>query len=368
MKIAILCPGYNIVSRGVEQKITELITRLGEEYFFDIYSRAKSEQISKNARIIHVPAISRDSFLAKAYASIGHRLQFYLRTPIDAECLTFSLALLPKIIFKKYDAIFNQAGPFAGRICQLIRKIHGTPFVHTAAAGYGRLEEIMARQYPDVFIAISPVGEQWIKERVPDINSVVIPNGVDTKLFTPEAGKAEIDLKPPIVLFVGATVHMKRPELLLKAMETSKEMSLLMIGDGILRKAIEKIGLENLGPDRFKLIPHVPHKELPKYYNACDVFTLPSDEPFGIVFLEAMACNKPVVASKRPTQEWLIEGAGLTCYCENTKEYAETLSSILKNNNDFQPRQRAKNFEWSEIIKKYDKIFSSFKEYTKERA
>jgi len=360
VKIAILCPGYNVVSRGVERTITELINRLGKEYSFDIYSRAKSEQISKNAKIIHVAAVSRDSIYARAYASFGHRLRFYLRTPIDAECLTFSASLLPKIIFNKYDVIFNQAGPFAGKVCRSLRRIYGTPFIHKAAAGYGRLEEIMAHQYPDVFIATSPVGEQWIKEKVPNLNSVVIPNGVDTELFAPETGKAKIDLKPPIILFVGAIVHMKRPELLLEAMENIKNASLLMIGDGILKEEIEKAGLKNLGPKRFKLMPSVPHKDLPKYYNACDVFTLPSDEPFGIAFLEAMACDKPVVARKKPTQEWLIEEAGLTCDCENSVEYAETISKILQNSNGFQPRQRAKKFEWNEVATKYDKIFRSF--------
>lgn len=42
---------------------------------------------------------------------------------------------------------------------------------------------------------------------------------------------------------------------------------------------------------------HVPTDELPDYYKLCDVFAMPScKEGFGIVFLEAMASGKPVVA------------------------------------------------------------------------
>lgn len=43
----------------------------------------------------------------------------------------------------------------------------------------------------------------------------------------------------------------------------------------------------------------VPGVELPEYYNLCDVFVMPSKrEGFGIVFLEALACGKPVIAGK----------------------------------------------------------------------
>jgi phosphatidyl-myo-inositol dimannoside synthase len=45
---------------------------------------------------------------------------------------------------------------------------------------------------------------------------------------------------------------------------------------------------------------YVPDHELRSHYNLCDVFAMPSKgEGFGIVFLEAMACGKPVVAGNK---------------------------------------------------------------------
>jgi len=48
------------------------------------------------------------------------------------------------------------------------------------------------------------------------------------------------------------------------------------------------------------LAGYVPDHELRSHYNLCDVFAMPSKgEGFGIVFLEAMACGKPVVAGNK---------------------------------------------------------------------
>ena len=44
-------------------------------------------------------------------------------------------------------------------------------------------------------------------------------------------------------------------------------------------------------------VGHVPYEQLPQYYAGCDVFVAPSlYEPFGMIYLEAMACGKPAVA------------------------------------------------------------------------
>ena len=54
----------------------------------------------------------------------------------------------------------------------------------------------------------------------------------------------------------------------------------------------------------------VPDDALPAWYNTCDVFVMPSRaEGFGIVFIEALACGKPVIAGDRGgARDALLDG------------------------------------------------------------
>lgn len=62
--------------------------------------------------------------------------------------------------------------------------------------------------------------------------------------------------------------------------------------------------------DRVKFLGHVPDEELPALYSEADLFVMPSwMEGFGIAFLEAMACNVPVIASSlEGSRDALLDG------------------------------------------------------------
>ncbi len=369
-RIGILCPGYGVVPRGVETFISELVPRLRgvrPGWTFDIYCRRASGSPEPGIRLIHMPAVGRDGSLATLYARIGHRIGIFLRTRIDAECLSFTLAAAPRILRGRYDLIFNQAGPFAGHLLRLKRRIDGSAFVHKTASGYGRGELMMAYQGPDAIVATSPYVKDWLEEQTPGQWVEYIPNAVDCSAFRPyskrelEAARNGLDvfkLKHPIVLFVGAMDPMKRPDLLISAMSRIPEASLIMVGDGGLTESVRRLGIERLGADRFLHLPRVSREEIALYYNASDLFTLPSEEPFGISFLEAMACDKPVVGHDSPVQRWMFGGAGATCDCTNAEEYAATIRRVLDSGLSGRPRERSRDFDWPEVARAYESLFS----------
>ncbi|MCC5647764.1 glycosyltransferase family 4 protein [Nostoc sp. CHAB 5824] len=77
----------------------------------------------------------------------------------------------------------------------------------------------------------------------------------------------------------------------------------------------------------------VPDEELCAYYNLCDVFALPSKgEGFGIVYLEALACGKPVLAGNQDGSiDPLAEGKlGCLVDPDNVEEIADNLIQILQ--------------------------------------
>ncbi|MGK7924214.1 MAG: glycosyltransferase [Spirulina sp.] len=85
--------------------------------------------------------------------------------------------------------------------------------------------------------------------------------------------------------------------------------------------------------DCVTLTGFVPDEELCDHYNLCDVFALPSTgEGFGIVYLEALACGKPVLGGDRDgTVEPLDYGKyGCLVNPEDTAAIADNLIAILQ--------------------------------------
>ncbi|MDW8324036.1 MAG: glycosyltransferase [Burkholderiales bacterium] len=139
----------------------------------------------------------------------------------------------------------------------------------------------------------------------------VIPFGLDYRRFTTADSqlkgqqlRAAFCADRPLVLSVGRLVYYKGFEYLIEAVARLTEVHLVIVGRGPLEHALRKraslLGCE----DRVNILHVDDDDALAAWYNACDVFCLPSVEPaetFGQVQLEAMACGKPVVCTRLGT-------------------------------------------------------------------
>ncbi|HXG22096.1 MAG TPA: glycosyltransferase family 4 protein [Methylomirabilota bacterium] len=137
----------------------------------------------------------------------------------------------------------------------------------------------------------------------------VIPNGVDTRKFYPApkpGARQRLGLPPnkKMLLSVGNLTVNKGGELLLRALRRlldhmpEEDPYLILIGEGALRKELEKL-VERLNlKGHVRLIGAIPHRELYLWYSAADVFCLASSrEGWPNVILESLACGTPVVAT-----------------------------------------------------------------------
>jgi len=83
------------------------------------------------------------------------------------------------------------------------------------------------------------------------------------------------------------------------------------------------------------LAGYIPDEEVVDYYNLCDVFVMPSKgEGFGIVFLEALACGKPVIAGNKDGSIDAALGGdvGILIDPDNLSAIKQAIINILKRN------------------------------------
>lgn len=155
----------------------------------------------------------------------------------------------------------------------------------------------------------------------------VLPSPVDTRTFTPDAGTT-------VMGRIGFSGRLDDPR---------KNLQLLLDGFKILLQThpeaeLQLIGHRPGGPaetwlrergiaDRTRLMPFVPHHELPGLLSGLDVFVVPShQEGLCIAALEAMACRVPVVSTRcGGPEEFVLDGQ--TGY--QTDSHAEALASAL---------------------------------------
>ncbi|WP_349294496.1 glycosyltransferase [Baekduia alba] len=119
--------------------------------------------------------------------------------------------------------------------------------------------------------------------------------GVDLGQFAPDAVRAaawpEDGADHPRFLCVGSLIERKNVIGLADAFATLGRGSLVFVGDGPLRPALE-------GRPGVTLVGRVGHDQVAAWIAACDVLCQPSLlEPFGLAALEAMALERTVIAT-----------------------------------------------------------------------
>ncbi len=138
----------------------------------------------------------------------------------------------------------------------------------------------------------------------------VIPLAIEPADFarTPERVRRAAELRAewgggPIIFFVGRHVWSKGIHVLIRAMK-QVDAQLVVGGDGPRTEWLRRFAAESAVASRVRFIGNVRGDELAAHYMASDIFCLPSVsrlEAFGIVQLEAMACEVPVVSTRLTT-------------------------------------------------------------------
>src|SRR5258705_2519553 len=189
---------------------------------------------------------------------------------------------------------------------------------------------------------------------VPPEKIAVMHPGVDTTRFTPASPSRAVRERlgwgdRRVVLTVGTLQKRKGQDMLIRALPEIRrqcpDVLYSIAGEGREREYLDRVVEEHRVADvvQFRGVPR--DEELIECYQQCDLFALPNRqvgwdlEGFGIVFLEAQACGRPVIAGKSGGAPETLQPSvtGEVVDCEAPDDLARIVSKLLSD-----PERRAR--------------------------
>lgn len=175
---------------------------------------------------------------------------------------------------------------------------------------------------------------------------VIIPFGVDPVLEKKadewvlsrqkEIEAEEQPERPVKFLFVGRLVYYKGCKILLEAFQKVKNAELIMIGDGVMKEELLELTKRYGMAERVQFLGNAASELLEENFANCDVFVLPSivkSEAFGLVQIEAMAYEKPVINTNLPSGVPYVSlhgETGLTVEPEDVQGLADAMNWMVE--------------------------------------
>jgi len=258
--------------------------------------------------------------------SIHDQQQIYrlIRLPLMRSRYVRMLPMIPAILAvamrEKPNFVLAMRATREGIPAVVIKKLLGIPFlVFAHGLEFARFSpnsvswRLCRRVYEqaNAVIAISGPTQELLLERGLPANKVcIIRLGVNNQLFEPVSPLSKWNGQSlagkRLILSVSRLVERKGVDKVIEAMpfvlEQCPDALYIVVGDGPCRERLKQIAQEKGVADKVLFAGRVP--DIRPFYHACDVFVLPTREGrkgdiegLGLVYLEAAACGKPVVAS-----------------------------------------------------------------------
>lgn len=163
----------------------------------------------------------------------------------------------------------------------------------------------------------------------------VVPNGVALRFGATPLGLAR-DQDRPIVLYAGRLEYEKGVQTIIDAapavLAAHPATRFVIAGSGTYEGALRNLVTERCLDDRFEFVGFMDSTRMPALYRQASVVIAPSIyEPFGIVALEAMAANVPVIVGDTGGLRELVchEHNGLRVEPANSGALAAEVNRVL---------------------------------------
>jgi glycosyltransferase involved in cell wall biosynthesis len=282
--------------------------------------------------------------------------------------------------FGKIDLIHAHISYPAGYLAYILSKEFKIPYCITEHMGPFPFPSLLKNGKPipklqmalDNSSAIISVS-QSLKQKISEFTSsknYFIPNLVNEKLYTLQ----KFDSKKFIFFTLAGMNKGKGIDHLLMAISIWKpsndKFKFIIGGEGpdlnYFKKIAKNLNVNNL----IEWVGFIKKESTPYFFNNCHVFVLPSlHESFGIVYAEANACGKPVIATKCGGPESIVNDLnGKLIKVGDPEELAKTMQYMAENYSKYDPILIRKDFEnrfsRQVVVKKitdvYQEVLSTF--------
>ncbi|MDD1720512.1 MAG: glycosyltransferase family 4 protein [Euryarchaeota archaeon] len=167
-----------------------------------------------------------------------------------------------------------------------------------------------------------------------DYPYTVIPNGIGLEAFDNSASEVCGERETKKVLFVGRLSAVKGIDYLIEAaklvLAQQHDATFVIVGRGEDEERLKALA-KGLG-DRIKFCGHISRQALLRLYRTSTVLVLPSFtrlEAFGVVLLEAMASETPVIASRIPGVLDVVGDGGMLVQPRDPLQLASAILEVL---------------------------------------
>lgn len=262
---------------------------------------------------------------------------------------------------KKAEVVIATTWNIARGLVSLTRKhktklvvvIHGLE-VTRKMSWFKRRWMVQTLNAADAIISVSHFTRKQVLDRYP-VNPdkvFVLPNGVDAEHFCPGADTTALCKKfklegKKVILTLARLIERKGHDKVIEAMpkviQKVPNVHYLISGTAKgdyyerLLKLIDSLNLR----EYVTFVGYIPADEMNQFYNLCDVYIMPSrelegvgdTEGFGITYLEANACEKPVIGGRSGgVVDAIVDGkTGYLVDPLSVDEIAEKLILLLSN-------------------------------------
>lgn len=238
---------------------------------------------------------------------------------------------------------------------------------HTMAGLLSLLVDERAMHSMDRTLVLSRFMKEFMMKRY-GVNSMVVGSGVDTDFFSPKHS-TEIALKYGFntndlkILTVGKNFY-ETLKIFRRVVKRAKTRLYVLVNYPRdvppLKKMVKKAGMN----ERVRFLPILEREHLPYVYSSADLFIFTNRyEPWGLVLLESMSCETPVLAyDSGGPRDFVIDGEnGFLVTLES--DFLDKILSFDRNNKKLGKNARKyvkSRFTWGNISDRYLTLFKSY--------